>query len=247
MASETMTRALHRLRAGFITFNQFARETHDDWTRMAAKMLRKWRCPPNAQSIDDVRQDLLLSCWMFATGRSEIVGYDEDGRVVFGDRDWDPARGRLDEYVAWNATDKAKKKVHKARGAKLHDPDHEDSRVPRPFSSYGEEPDDAQAVVERLLLDAGFFAAPEQERRLLEQERVEEVTEAASGVFPLLDTDEERVALLAFAIGGTVDEGADLLYGSVEDRLACELGSESEARRLVGGAVRKAAARVRAA
>jgi hypothetical protein len=258
MSLEKLQCALLRVRAGVMTFGEFVRETDADWTRMSMALLRRWKCPPHAQAVEDTRQDLLLAAWLFATDQSPDPEYRieflVDGTVHAAatptrrpEYRWDSSRSRLADYVHWNATDKGKKLVHRARGARGAEPYNEQTNLPKLFSAFGGEADDSLGAVERAIHASGRSSAPEQERRLLEEDRAREMRERAAEVDHVLDDDAERLALAAFAVGGSLDAGAEVLYSSLSDRLACELGSERDARRLVGDAVRKAAERLRAA
>lgn len=94
----TMARALLELRGGVTTFDQFVRATLPQWRALATRLFRRWT-PPTGYSVEDTTQDLLLAAWPLVAK-------------------WDPSRGvAIDRYVVWNASDKAKKTLHRMRGA----------------------------------------------------------------------------------------------------------------------------------
>ena len=111
MGKEAMRKGLSAVRAGEMSFGEFAERTGPEWGKIAGYIATRWRLP-NWASTEDVRQELLIAAW---------------GAV----EKFDPERGAdLGRYVVWNAVDKAKKRAHKWRGANLHgNPDAAAGRV----------------------------------------------------------------------------------------------------------------------
>lgn len=108
---------LEALRRQEITFDQFARRTATDWTRLAGKLYMAWRKNlPVGVELDDIRQEMLVHAWQ-AVGK------------------YDNQRGgmSLKRYVVCVAWLKAVRFVHEQRNAKRRD-DKSESRHPVSFS-----------------------------------------------------------------------------------------------------------------
>jgi len=152
------------LRDGRITFTQFARRTATLWRRQAAILMRRWRQPAWV-AREDVEQDMLLAVADFTWK-------------------WEPDRGTtLGAYVVYNAFDKAKKRAHKARGAKLSgNADSNPSHAERPLSSYakqGEDADDGSWWERRVRVDyTAEDAVAESEREAAAEAACESAIEA---------------------------------------------------------------------
>ncbi len=112
------------LREGYLTPQQFFAQTRVVWQRLAAYLLRRWRAPAS-YTQEDVVQELMFAAYEF------VWRYDPQ-----------LAKGRtIGRYVEWNALDKAKKELHRARGCKLSgDPDKNPSRIAIPLSAFEVEP-----------------------------------------------------------------------------------------------------------
>ena len=111
---------VERFRSGRATYAEFARVTREKWVAMARYLMRHWRVP-GWVDVEDVVQDLLLGAWQ--------------GVWVY-----EPARGSRDlaAHVEYHAVDKAKKRMHKLRGAKLHgNADANPGHIDVPFSALG--------------------------------------------------------------------------------------------------------------
>lgn len=183
---------LKLLRAGELTFAEFARRTSAHWDRMAVALMRRWRVPAGVERADVV-QELLVAAW-------DLVPR------------WDPERGpTLHHYVVWNASVRAKKWLHQQRGAKRWD-DSAPSRHARAFSEL--DPDGVDPGRWERLLQAGYdveLEAAEQEEVLLALGRLERPEEADLLLLLLdcagdLDAAAERLCLepaarLAYRIG----------------------------------------------
>jgi hypothetical protein len=134
---------------------------------------------------------------------------------------WDSARGvPLERYVCWGASNAAKKWLHRQRNALRRD-DSAPGRYPASFSSFGEEgpAEHASAAVE-----------PEQHEAV---ERREQLTFALAPLSIL----SRRVLLSVVASGGDLDGAARTVFADPEICLRARVGSEGEARRLVGRVV----------
>ena len=92
-----LERELFALRAGQITFAQFAGRVNADVDRLAASILRRFDHPPYIDQ-DDMRQEALIGVWT-AT------------------ETWEPGRGRsLRGHAVFVAYDRVRKALRKARG-----------------------------------------------------------------------------------------------------------------------------------
>lgn len=128
---------LQDLRAGKISFDQFALGTADEWDRLATSMWNSWRknIPPTV-STEDIRQEMLLHAWQ-AVGK------------------WDPERGTpLEKYVVFNACAKAARFIHTQRAAKRRS-DKSESRHPMAFSTIRETDEWVEAVLADSPQDPG--------------------------------------------------------------------------------------------
>jgi len=104
-----MEEALIRLRNGG-SFAEFVRRTRSQWRSMAMGLMRRWKCPADVE-LEDVVQEMLLAVFAVLP-------------------DYDPTRGKtLKQYVQWNANNRAKKWMHRQRGALRRD-DRAKSRHP---------------------------------------------------------------------------------------------------------------------
>lgn len=238
MITKRLTHALDRLRAGGMgehsvrdgrcaawcapcaAFAVFAVETQEDWRQMALSLLRRYKVPEHVVAPEELVQDLLLHASAFATDRAIKPGYPP--------KKYDPKRSPLAPYVVYNANAYVKKILHKRRGARMHDPSHEPSRIPRLFSSYGEEPDDSSGAVDRLFATMGLCEPPKQARLTELKSTVRSIVESCE------DEAEGRVLEVLLA-GESFDEGAAMLYADQDIRFAFELNSEEAAHALARG------------
>lgn len=94
-----MKAELMAVRAGRLTFDQFARQTSTRWRYLAEQLLRHWSAPA-AVDADDLCQELLIGAWAVLPR-------------------WQPARGAsIDRFVVFNAMTTAKRWLHVQRGVK---------------------------------------------------------------------------------------------------------------------------------
>jgi DNA-directed RNA polymerase specialized sigma24 family protein len=129
--------AVEQFRDGRTTYAEFASSTREKWVAMARYLMRHWKSPDWVE-VEDVVQDLLLGAWQ--------------GVWVY-----EPARGRRDlaGHVEYTAVDKAKKRLHKLRGARLHgNADANPSHIDIPFSTLSKEGDGEQWAMNQSIIPA---------------------------------------------------------------------------------------------
>lgn len=206
--------ALDELRAGRIDFTEFVGETRMRWRCLAQNIMRHWRTP-SWMSLEDIEQELYVAAWRF-------VWKFQEGRG--------PSLAR---YVVYNAFDKAKKKVHKARGASLSgNADSNRDNIEKVFGAWGE---DADGFVDAILNVPAW--------QIDYVARVEAVEQAQAKCV----TVTEKLVVGAFAGSDSVIDVAMLLYSEAATRLACEFSSELHACRVVERTVKLLTARFEAA
>ncbi len=88
-----------RLARGEITLETFLKVTHLDWTCVARSLLRRWAAPVE---VEDVVQDLCLAVVQFYPKYNSTRGVS------------------LGKFLLFNASDKAKKQIHRYRDANTH-------------------------------------------------------------------------------------------------------------------------------
>jgi DNA-directed RNA polymerase specialized sigma24 family protein len=210
----TFEDALEGLRAGRIEFGEFITATRPRWKSIALDIMRRWRVP-GWVAVEDVEQELHLAAWRF------VWQFDEK-------------RGStLAKYVVWNAYDKAKKKVHKARGARLcGSADRNPGHIDVPLVRWG---DDADAFVDALL-----NAPPKQEEVVARIEAKERAKAQCK-------TERERLVVEELVGSDSIVDVAMLLYADPVTRLACRLSSERHACRVVEKTVERLVGRLEAA
>lgn len=201
-----------RLRQGFAAsaakvlqgeqdFGQFLKATKDTWYALAAYLMRRWRSP-RAIELEDVVQELYVGAFRASTK-------------------FDPARGvPFHSYLVWNACDKAKKKIHKWRGAVLHgSPDRAMGRFHIAASDLParEREGDQSARVLEVVVEPTQLDDFEYRSRW--QSMAEE-----------MPTPRLYWGMLALgATRGEVDAAARALYDTVDLRLALRLACEAMA------------------
>jgi DNA-directed RNA polymerase specialized sigma24 family protein len=92
---------LLQLRAGEITFDDFAKQARRDIKALAASLINRWQVPPSI-SAEDVEQEMLLAAWQAV-------------------RKWDPSRASIAGFVVFSMCDKAKKLINRERAALRRD------------------------------------------------------------------------------------------------------------------------------
>lgn len=215
-----MDGALHEVRAGRVSFDAFVRSTIDRWRRIAAKLLREWRDTPGWLPHEDVVQDLLLAAW----------------RCI---PKWDESKGRtLEDYVIWNAKDKARKNIHRARFGKRRHRGEEHTRATcdRPASSFVRQGEDGdESTVPEVTVQ------PDQHDVMEVRRAFREAREHAASVPELLAVQAIEVT------GGDLESAAAMLYDDKDARLICGIVGEDDevdGRRKAYGVAARAAMRV---
>jgi hypothetical protein len=204
--------ALVALRGGQSTFAQFVQATRPHWKALSIYVVKRWDLPLWMDK-EDVEQELHVAAWTF-------VGKFDDKRGK-----------KLEEFVVWNAIDKAKKVAHKARGANRHrGADGNPSMYERPFTTFERATDERGAAAERMLSGAAVEA--HQERTAVREEGYKRARTVCGKVRELL-----AVQALYHA-DDSLTEAAANLYEDYESRRLCRLGSEDHALSVVKHAVR---------
>lgn len=223
--SARMDAAVRGVLGGKISFAQFLAQTRDDWGKLATYLMRRWRVPAGVEH-EDVVQELHMGAF------KAIATYD-------------PLRGSSPSgFVVYTAVDKAKKWMHRQRGAVLHgNPDAHPGVLIRNFSDMRCNSDkDAAASFEKAL--------PLRIMRLLGTD-TPDIEGRIDGVSAWEDartsapTAKIRDALAAVECErGSVVDAARSLYADLDKRLRHRLGSEDEAMRAVEHSLRYAAAKL---
>jgi RNA polymerase sigma factor (sigma-70 family) len=206
MAGDTFGERARAFHAGEIDLNKFFREVRPVLEACAAKMLRHWRAPVSVDR-EDLVQELMVGCI------KPFKRYDPT-------RDVDVGR-----YVLWNAHDKAKKWLHKQRGAKLHgNADSNPSRIPTLYDDFSGN-DNNHPEPER------FISA-------LVTEDTQHGTVVRSEIYRLVfrKTRSRMVRWGVLALeqaDGEVDEAAHMLYDDFDVRRRLRLYCEADAHRVI--------------
>lgn len=197
-----MQAQLLALRERRTSFDRFAFETRPRWVALARYLLSRWKAPP-CVGVEDLVQELLLACWHFV---------DE----------WDPDRGTsLERYVVWNATDKAKKWLHKERGAP-HRRDNDRSRIHASLS----------ALAPGWETRVSFWKPADQEAPIIRDQVREHLLASCSLADELL--------VRRFIQHKDVEEAADVIYQDPKLRLAFRFNCVDDARAEIRRAARDA-------
>lgn len=224
IVSDNLERHLHLVLDGRITYAAFVAATKAEYERMALYLRRRW-IPPASYEVSDVVQELLLGTWFCVW-------------------EWVPGRGpSLSRYVIYNAMSSAKRALHKARGAKLSgSADRNPSHYEHTFSSFGND-GEGDLLAETLLAEE-----PIAETILIEQEERAEIQRAAvEGALAACHSDTERAVIRALAAGGGLEEGVEVIYADIDQRLSMRLMSEAHALRVVTRTARTVLERQQAA
>lgn len=201
-------RAYH---AGEIDLNRFFKDTKPVFEACASRLMRRWRTPIAVEREDVVQELMVCSIKFF--------------------KKWDPEVGvELGRYVLWNAQDKAKKWMHKQRGARLHgNADSNPGRMP-------------MLLGDMCMRQDGSELEPEQLTEALVYEETQHGTTVRREMYRMVFKKTTDLAVrwgvlaLEHALG-EVDEAARVLYGDFEVRLSLQLCNEADARRVVRRAV----------
>lgn len=207
--------ALLRLRERPDDYASFARETREVWEKFARYLARRWKLPLGVDEADVV-QELQFAGWL-ALGR------------------WDPERGKgVDEYVRYNAIDKAKKWLHKQRDSYRRDGS-APSRAPTVFSAF-ERPDDEPGSAQ----DRIAWVGPSQEEAVLAADLGRELAGAFGALADRLPFREREALAAVAACSGSLDEAAGLISRDRALCLALRVGSDDEAESVVRRSVSRA-------
>lgn len=186
---------------------------------MAGALLQRW-APSAAVGVEDVVQELMVG-------------------ILWALKRYDPARGELARYVVYNAHDKAKKWLHKQRGANLHgNADANRSRLPRYFEDIK-----LQRQRKAGAIDLGIEVyIPAMQVEPTQDDTIES-HETWRGILRKAPNGKLRYALLALQHArGERALAANMLYADVKVRLYLRLGCEADAHRIVKKASRYLAA-----
>lgn len=105
-----------------MSFREYVSETNSYWRILANYIYRRWPAGCGI-SVDDVYQEVLIGLWIAYAKCEEGEG-----------------KASASKYLYWNAGDKAKRFVHKQRGAIQHGKkDKNPSRLPVLFSQIGDD------------------------------------------------------------------------------------------------------------
>ena len=209
-----LERAAWAFREGDSTFGEYVAATQWRWEALSSWLLRKWRGPVWVDRVD-VLQDLYLGAWTgiwayvpeYATG---------DGRST----------GRmLSMHAEYTAIDKAKKRLHKARGAVLSgNADSSPGRVEVSFSAISATPSVIDAIVgSRELTDDEEFR-----------------------IYEMCSTMQEVLVVRAVVAAGGLLGGVDQLLASGESRDLLGIIGREDAGRIVEREAVEVARRLRA-
>ncbi len=209
-----LRRIVGEVKDGSMSFDVFAASTIVTWDGLARDILRRWDTPTWFDA-EDVRQELLIAAWTYL-------------------QKFDASRGvPLHKFLTWNAYDKAKKRVHRVRGAKLH------SKADYNPSRY-ELLDRAPPKGDKERSD--FATRKEASTPTISDEIV--AMENLQSALDVCDTEKERMLVLLMSAEQDIERAAMRLYGDPETRLACRLGCEQAAVRIVRATARDVAHRL---
>lgn len=200
-------RGLWDVREGRVKFDDFARKQKRVWEALAKYLLRRWSVGTWVTK-EDVVQDVMLGAW------GAIWNYEPAH----------PNAPPLAMYVIYNATDKAKKLLHRYRGALLSgNADAHPSCIDVPVDTHvasfmDSSPADQDEVAHRseVIRRAITKSRSKVERRALE------AAVKAGEIGGLIVGDDLSLAI-----------SAQELYSDATARKACKLGSEETALRVV--------------
>lgn len=206
---------VRRVHAGLITCNAFFIASRSTWERLAVYLLRRWKAPAWVER-DEVVQELMLAAW------GAIWQYDPTRREK-----------TIGQYVEWNAIDKAKKKLHKMRNAKLSgNADANPGRHEKIFSAFAE--------TSTEWIDGLVRIEAPQEQAMLDSEALDRAQAACA-------TERERLVIRVLAEHGDLVEAAIQLYEDAGARMTLGLQGAAETGRFVVDTARAVSARVEAA
>ncbi len=219
---KNVERHLHLLRDGEIDFTDFASATKPDIAKLGAHLMRRWG-NPTWFTLDDLMQEMMIGVWHYI-------------------HRWDSSRGvSISRYVTWNAMNRAKRALHKARGAMDlayadTEPSHMEWSIEDCAQGDNFEWQNTQDWVDKYLSEeasAESLLGEFQERTIF-----------LAPFFEACETKKERHAISAIRDAGTIDGAGNLLFDDYDRRLACRVGSERRARNFITTHATRVAARV---
>ncbi len=184
-------------------FSVFATATQVDWEKLAGSILRRYKVGPDV-AIEDVIQELLTACYKY------MSGFDATRGTQFAD------------FLVFQSMARAKKWVHRARGANLHNPDRNKSRLP--------------IKLEDLLAtaDGQSNALPNALRVPADQESILAASRVRDVAMRSLRTLREYEAFNAFwEAGGDITEATNMLVEDLEQMRALKITGEDQARSII--------------
>lgn len=200
---------LTRLQAGEQSFERFALATRKTWLNLAHHLLRRWRGPVSVD-VEDLVQELLVACWRCLTR-------------------FDPKRGvSIERYAIYNSVDKAKKWLHKRRGAYRRD-DKSPSRFELPFSTLGGQHDEDGDDYQSRLMDRLGSVEATQDSELVRRQT-------------LASMASEDLAFMIYQRCPDIERAAQNIVQNPLARLALRAPNISTARAVVERSIELAAA-----
>jgi DNA-directed RNA polymerase specialized sigma24 family protein len=206
----TFESQLQDLLNGHITADKFFRDTAEIWKRMAKHLLRRWSSPAWVD-VEEISQELMIGAW----------------RCIWN---FEPTFGTtLTRYVAWNAMDYAKKKLHRMRGAKLSgSADRNPSRYEIPFTAFD---------VTFEWLEGKLTTDGEQQDTIEQKENLQHALHAC-------ETQAERTIIQALHVTGSIEKAAELIDSERDMRFECMFTSSEQAPYIVAEAAMAVAERI---
>lgn len=209
---------LKALQAGRMSFAEFARGTKPAWTAHAKKLHDRWKTPPEL-SVEDLVQIMLLEAWL------RVPKYDSKHGVS------------LYRYVVYNACDKAKKEINRARCAPRGDGKRESrfALCGAYFNTSGAEASgNTEFNIDTTLAMNGtawIFPGFNVEEATI---RAESMRELINGMLDRASCQEQQFDMVALLnANGDVADAGHLLFKDVEVREHLSLDSERIARNRV--------------
>ena len=203
MGSQNMATQLRRLYDGELSFDKFYASTKKEWRLLSAYLWRRWTLPAGV-TRDDVEQEMLLGVWLKLPK-------------------WDATKAELESFIVWNACDRAKKWIHKQRGANRHrHADASPGRYDKAFSSLAGTRETPEAFDRRL--DAMMKTQePDQEERVDFARLICMIPERC-------DSERGRQAVRYFIeASGDAKAAGEMWFADCEERFRFRLGGEQEA------------------
>lgn len=197
-----------------ITENAFLKATQPHWNRIAVDIWRRWRKKlPAATEFEDVAQEFLM-------------------QVLHHVPQWSPDKGMaIGKFLAWAATKRTQREIHKMRGARIHG--NEGKNLGRPETTF-------TAYSARRASRGAKDGRPEvvDPSDLVPIHATQDVRAALREILSdaLVDAVTVREAFVMLALqnsDGDPDDAAAKLFAEFSSRVECELRDVEHARRVV--------------